>query len=74
MYFGAVEHAKLARLTSAALTGLTAPIGDFSALHDAIQDDVAAQEGPGLRSDTVRHLAEVLTRRAMGEIAREVAA
>ncbi|AMN41186.1 FAD binding domain-containing protein [Rhodoplanes sp. Z2-YC6860] len=74
VYFGAVEHAKLARLTSAALTGLTAPIGDFSALHNAIQDDVVAQESPGLRSDTVRHLAEVLTRRAMGEIASEVAA
>jgi carbon-monoxide dehydrogenase medium subunit len=74
VYFGAVEHARLARSTSAALTGLTAPIGDFSALRDAIQDDVVAQESPGLRSDTVRHLAEVLTRRAMSEIANEVAA
>lgn len=74
VYFGAVEHARLARRTSAALTGLTTPIGDFSAFHVTIQDDVAAQESPGLRGDTVRHLAEVLTRRAMGEIANEVAA
>jgi carbon-monoxide dehydrogenase medium subunit len=74
VYFGAVEHAKLARLTSAALKGLTAPINDFSAFHDTIQDDVDAQESPGLRSDTVRHLAEVLTRRAMDEIANEAAA
>jgi carbon-monoxide dehydrogenase medium subunit len=74
VYFGAVEHARLARSTSAALTGLTVPIGDFSALRDTIQDDVVAQESPGLRSDTVRHLAEVLTRRAMGEMANEVAA
>jgi carbon-monoxide dehydrogenase medium subunit len=74
VYFGAVEHAKLARSTSVALAGLTVPIDDLSALRNTIQDDVAAQESPGLRSDTVRHLAEVLTRRAMDEIANEAAA
>lgn len=64
VYFGCVDRAKVARHVSAALTGQTLPIAaiDLAAL---LARDLDPTDSPGLRADTKRHLAAVLTRRAL---------
>jgi carbon-monoxide dehydrogenase medium subunit len=73
VYFGSVEHAALAHRVAATVSGLNGVPADTAAIDHAIRHDLAPTDSAALRADTVRHLAGVLTRRALKEIVAEAA-
>jgi aerobic carbon-monoxide dehydrogenase medium subunit len=71
-YFGCVDHAKVARAVSAAVTGLATPLPDTSAFEQAIRQDLTPEDTTGLRADTKLHMATVLTRRVLNSLSENV--
>lgn len=69
VYFGCVDRAKLAERVSAALSGLQFPIANGDAVLDAVKRDLEPDDTPGWRADTKLKLAQVLTRRALNDLA-----
>ncbi len=65
VYFGCVDRARLAVAVSAAAS-VTPP--DDEAISAALRRDVAPDDSAGLRADTKRHLAGVLTRRVIAQL------
>lgn len=74
VYFGCVDRAKLAERVSAALSGLQFPIANGDAVLDAVARDLQPDDTPGWRADTKLKLAQVLTRRALNDLAERGAA
>jgi carbon-monoxide dehydrogenase medium subunit len=74
VYFGCTDHAKVARSVSAALEGLALPLADAAAYAAALRADLSPVDTPGLRGETRRHLAEVLTRRVLNSLLQKAAA
>jgi carbon-monoxide dehydrogenase medium subunit len=74
VYFGCVDRARVARSVSAALVGLATPLQDTSSFEDAILQDLAPDDTPGLRADTRIHMAKVLTRRVLNSLSDKAAA
>jgi aerobic carbon-monoxide dehydrogenase medium subunit len=73
VYFGCVDHAKVARAVSLAVSDLTAPI-EISAYDAAIQQDLTPDDTPGLRADTKLQMAKVLTRRVLNALPERIVA
>jgi aerobic carbon-monoxide dehydrogenase medium subunit len=71
VYFGCVDHARVAASVSAALSGAAVPLEDASPYAAAIRDDVKPDDTPGLRADTKLHMATVLTRRALNSMVEQ---
>ena len=71
-YFGCVDHAKVARAVSAAVTGLATPLPDTSAFEQAIRQDLTPEDTTGLRADTKLHMATVLTLRVLNSLSEKV--
>ena len=71
-YFGCVDHAKVARAVSAAVTGLATPLPDTSAFEQAIRQDLTPEDTTGLRADTKLQMATVLTRRVLNSLSENV--
>lgn len=69
VYFGCIDRAKVAANVSAALSGVDLPLQDPAALRAALADDLSPDDTPGWRADTKRRLAEVLTLRALDDLA-----
>ncbi len=69
VYFGCVDRAKVAERISFALCGLKLPIADQNSVLDAVTLDLEPDDTPGWRAETKRKLAQVLTRRALKDIA-----
>ena len=69
VYFGCVDRAKVATAASNAVTGLTLPLAGSEALDAAIRADLSPDDTPGLRASTKLHLARVLTRRVLNDMA-----
>jgi carbon-monoxide dehydrogenase medium subunit len=69
VYFGCVDHAKVAESVSAAVAGLRLPLADGAALDVAVGNDLAPQDLPGLRAGTQLEMATVLTRRVLNALA-----
>jgi carbon-monoxide dehydrogenase medium subunit len=74
VYFGCADRPKLATAVSAAVKGLRAPLPDTSAFEQAIRQDLAPEDTPGLRGDTRLHMATVLTRRVLNDLSERAAA
>jgi len=74
VYFGCVDRAKVAKTVSAAIVGLRTPLRDTAAFEQAIRQDLAPDDTPGLRADTRLHLATVLTRRVLDTLSKRAAA
>jgi carbon-monoxide dehydrogenase medium subunit len=68
VYFGCAERAKLAQSVSAVVAGLSTPLTDYSQFEQAIRQDLAPDDTPGLRADTRLHLATVLTLRVLNSL------
>jgi carbon-monoxide dehydrogenase medium subunit len=68
VYFGCVEHAKIAAQVSAALRGLPLPTADIEEVLRAVEHDLDPDDMPGWRASTQLELAKVITRRALGEL------
>ncbi len=73
VYFGCVDRAKVARTVSAAVAGSAAPLRDTKTLDEAIAQDLAPDDTPGLRADTKLHLAKVLTHRVLNSLSERAA-
>jgi carbon-monoxide dehydrogenase medium subunit len=73
VYFGCVDHAKVARTVSAAAAGLTVPLPETTALDVTISQDLTPDDTPGLRADTKLHMAKVLTRRVLNSLSERAA-
>jgi carbon-monoxide dehydrogenase medium subunit len=73
VYFGCVEHAKVAEAVSAAAAGLMLPIPDATTIEHAIPRDLDPVGTPGLRADTKLKLATVLTRRVLNSLSERPA-
>jgi carbon-monoxide dehydrogenase medium subunit len=74
VYIGCANRPRLATKVSAAIKGLRAPLPDTSAFEQAIRQDLAPEDTPGLRGDTRVHMATVLTRRVLNSMSQRVAA
>jgi aerobic carbon-monoxide dehydrogenase medium subunit len=74
VYIGCADRPKLAMKVSAAVKGLRAPLSDTSAFEQAIRQDLAPEDTPGLRGDTRLHMATVLTRRVLNGLSEKAAA
>ena len=74
VYFGCADRPKLATTVSAAVKGLRAPLPDTSAFEQALRQDIAPEDTPGLRGDTRLHMATVLTRRVLNGLSERAAA
>jgi carbon-monoxide dehydrogenase medium subunit len=74
VYFGCVDHVKVARAVSASVAGLTTPLSDAAAFESAIHQDLAPDDTPGLRADTKMQMAKVLTRRVLNSLPERIAA
>ena len=73
VYFGCADRAKVARAVSAAMAGLSTPLVDATAFHEAIRQDLSPDDTPGLRAGTRLHLATVLTRRVLNGLSERTA-
>ena len=73
VYFGCVDRAKVARTVSAAVAGTVLPLRDAAAFDDAIAQDLAPDDTPGMRADTKLHLAKVITRRVLTSLSERAA-
>lgn len=73
VYFGCVDHVKLARAVSSSVSGLTAPL-DAASFDSAIHQDLAPADTPGLRADTKLEMAKVLTRRVLNSLPQRIVA
>jgi CO/xanthine dehydrogenase FAD-binding subunit len=58
----------VAHSVSNALAGLPIPVPDASVLDDAIRHDLTPQDSPGLRGETKRRMATVITRRVLDNL------
>ena len=74
VYFGCVDHVKVASAVSASVAGLTTPLSDAAAFESAIHQDLAPDDTPGLRADTKMQMAKVLTRRVLNSLPERIAA
>jgi len=74
VYFGCADRAKVARVVSAAIAGISTPLADVSAFDEAIRQDVTPDDTPGLRAGTRLHMATVLTRRVLNSLSVRTAA
>src|SRR3954469_24983831 len=74
VYFGCADRPMLATTVSAAVKGLHAPLPDTSVFEQAIRQDLAPEDTPGLRGDTRLHMATALTRRVLNGLSERVAA
>lgn len=68
VYIGCADRPKLATKVSAAVRGRLAPLPDTSAFEQAIRQELAPEDTPGLRGDTRLHMATVLTRRVLNDL------
>jgi carbon-monoxide dehydrogenase medium subunit len=73
-YFGCVDRAKVAPTVSAAVCGLATPLPDAAPIAQAIRNDLAPDDTPGMRADTKLHMATVLTRRVLNSLSGRAAA
>jgi carbon-monoxide dehydrogenase medium subunit len=64
-YIGCADRPKLADSVSKAVMGSRPPLADIEAITQAIKQDLAPEDTPGLRGDTRVHMATVLTRRVL---------
>jgi len=69
VYFGCVDHAKLAKTVTGLLCGKTLPLGLDENLAQALAADLDPLDAPGLRRETRLHLAGVLTKRVLNSCA-----
>jgi carbon-monoxide dehydrogenase medium subunit len=74
VYIGCADRPKVAKAVSKAVAGLRPPFVDFKAIEQAVKQDLSPEDTPGLRGDTRVHMATVLTRRVLNDIAQRVAA
>jgi carbon-monoxide dehydrogenase medium subunit len=74
VYIGCADRAKVAVTVSKTLDGLRYPLADTKAFEQAIRQDLAPEDTPGLRADTRLYLATVLTRRVINEMTERAAA
>lgn len=74
VYFGCADRAKLAKAVAAAATGVRLPVSDEAAFDDAIRQDLAPEDTPGVRGETRLHLAKVLTRRLLNSLSEGIGA
>jgi carbon-monoxide dehydrogenase medium subunit len=74
VYIGCADRAKVATKVSKAVAGLRVPLTDSAAFDQAIKQDLAPDDTPGLRGDTRIHLATVLTRRVLNDMSERAAA
>lgn len=68
VYFGCVEHARLARHVSAALSGRELTPSTIEAILEAVGRDLTPDDTPGWRAETKLRLARTLTRRAVAQL------
>lgn len=68
VYFGCVSHPQVAQSTSAALKGRTLPLASFDEIQQALSQDLAPDESPGMRAQTKFDLAAVVTRRHLNAL------
>jgi carbon-monoxide dehydrogenase medium subunit len=70
VYFGCVDHARIARSVSAAVNRLPLPLTQESsaAIDLAVAQDLSPEDVPGLRAGTQIRLAQVLTRRVLNSL------
>lgn len=73
VYIGCSDRAKVATAVSKAIYGLRVPLADNTAFEQALRQDIAPDDTPGLRGDTRIHLATVLTRRVLNGMAERAA-
>jgi carbon-monoxide dehydrogenase medium subunit len=74
VYIGCADRAKVATTVSKTVGGLRLPLADSTAFAQAIKQDLAPDDTPGLRADTRIHLATVLTRRVLNDMSERAAA
>jgi carbon-monoxide dehydrogenase medium subunit len=74
VYVGCADRAKVAAAVSKAVAGLRVPLTDTKAFEQALRQDLAPDDTPGLRADTRLHLATVLTRRVLNGMSERTAA
>jgi aerobic carbon-monoxide dehydrogenase medium subunit len=74
VYIGCADRAKVATAVSKMVAGLRMPLANSSAFAQAIKQDLAPDDTPGLRGDTRIHLATVLTRRVLNDMSERAAA
>jgi aerobic carbon-monoxide dehydrogenase medium subunit len=69
VYFGCVDRARIARCVSRAIEGLDIPMSSDAGFEAALADDLQPDDMPGCRGGTKLHLAKVLTRRVINQLA-----
>lgn len=72
VYFGCVDYPKVAQAVGGLLRGRTLPLGRVDGLAAAIEEDLDPPDTPGCMAATKRHLAGVLTRRALAALHDQV--
>jgi carbon-monoxide dehydrogenase medium subunit len=73
VFFGLVDHAKLAVSLSSVVEGARIPLDERQPLRAAIEKDLPMEDTPGLRADTKLHLATVLARRVLNSFGGDAA-
>ena len=74
VYIGCADRARVAKAVSRALAGLRLPLSDTKAVDEALRQDLAPEDTPGLRGDTRIDLATVLIRRVLDGMSQRAAA
>lgn len=70
VYFGCVERVQVATCVSSLLIGQAFPVENRAAVSQAVADDLEPDDTPGWRAETKLRLAQVLTNRALDELAQ----
>jgi aerobic carbon-monoxide dehydrogenase medium subunit len=74
VYIGCGDRAKVAKAVSKAVAGQHVPLDDTKTIDEAVHQDLAPEDTPGLRADTRIQLAVVLTRRVLNDMSQRAAA
>jgi carbon-monoxide dehydrogenase medium subunit len=74
VYIGCADRAKVAQAVSKAIAGMRVPFSDTKTINEALFQDLAPEDTPGLRADTRIHLATVLTHRVLNNMSQRAAA
>jgi carbon-monoxide dehydrogenase medium subunit len=73
VYIGCADRAKVAQAVSKAIAGVRVPFSDTETIKEALRQDLAPEDTPGLRADTRIHLATVLTQRVLNNMSQGAA-
>jgi len=72
VYFGCTDRARPAEAVGSALRGQRLPLEDRELIAKALETDLDPSDSPGWKSATKRHLARVLTERALAAMQRQM--